>query len=111
MNIGTGSLFDVGTGTAQTTAPAPKPKPKAKPTRPYRRVADPWGEPDNKGLFWCDKFAKDVAKEENNDVREMLILVAAEWPCERFQKLLKLMNKYARAKLYDQQDWKMGMGV
>lgn len=107
------NLFDQhGGGTGQqargNTRPAPPHKSQPRRTA-LRPVGSPFGKPDRRGQYWYQKFHKEV-EEAPEAVRKVLLHCILEWPYQNTDTLMRLLNKYHRAQIREQDNYVEALG-
>lgn len=89
--------------------PAPRPMPKRRTAVLLRKPEVPFAQPDKQGKYWYERFYDDLQalpETEREVVAQMILL----WPYERMNTARKLLDRYCRAHVREQDNLHEAMG-
>lgn len=76
---------------------------------PLGTVAVPFGRPDRRGLFWYQRFHKDL-QELGGEERAVLYEILTAWPGERMEECRLLLNRWCQAQPLERDNWLEAVG-
>jgi hypothetical protein len=74
-----------------------------------RKPAVPHGTPDKRGRYWYERFHEDVQELPEN-VRETLLEIILYWPYDRMDTARKMLDRYCKADVSEQDNFCEAMG-
>lgn len=89
-------------------SPAPR---TAKPRRNgmVRKPEVPFGKPDRSGKYWYERFHADLQKLPE-DAREQVLEMVLFWPYDRMDATRKMLDRYCKAHVREQDNFHEAMG-